>query len=72
MRFTTKYESTMKQWNEILAKAEKKLQESEKCFEKFGDEDSKQWMEEDRAEVERIKKNIEIVKQNLKKYGLTA
>ena len=62
MKFTTRYESTMKQWEEVLRKAEKKLQNSELCFEKFGDEDSRQWVEEDKAEVERIKKQIELVK----------
>lgn len=57
-----RYETTMKEWEAVLKKAEIKLYRSTKCFELFGDEDSKQWMEEDRAEVERIKKNIETVK----------
>lgn len=62
MKYITRYEATMKEWERILAKAEDKLNRSKKCFELFGDEDSKQWIEEDQAEVERIKKNIEIVK----------
>lgn len=58
----TRYEITMKQWEEVLKKAEEKLQRSILCYEKFGDEDSKQWVEEDKEEVERIKKQIELVK----------
>ena len=72
MKFVSKYESTMKEWNRILEKAEKKLQESETFFELPGNEWYKEWVEKDRAEVERIKKNIEIVEQRMKEYGLTA
>ena len=62
MRYADRYDSTMKEWGRILAKAEEKLNRSKKCYELFGDDDSKQWIEEDRAEVNRIKANIEIVK----------
>ena len=62
MKYADRYEFTMNEWNRILKKAEDKLNRSKKCFELFGDDDSKQWIEEDQAEVERIKKNIEIVK----------
>lgn len=59
----TRYESTMKQWEELLAKAEKRLQRSILCYEKFRDEDSENWVKEDTAEVERIKRQIEDVKK---------
>lgn len=49
------------EWNEVLAKAEKKLADSKKCYELCGDEDSKQWIEEDEAKVNKIKKQIEEV-----------
>ena len=62
MKYANRYESTMNEWNRILQNAEDKLILSKKCFEMFGDEDSRQWAEEDAAEVERIKKNIETVK----------
>lgn len=62
MKYASRYESTMKEWDERLRKAEKKLADSKKCHEMFGDEDSRKWVEEDTAEVERIKNNIEIVK----------
>lgn len=62
MKYADRYESTMNEWNRLLAKAEKKLADSKKCFELFGDDDSRRWVEEDTAEVERIKRNIEIVK----------
>ena len=68
MTFTTKYESTMKQWEDRLRKAEEKLHNSKQCYEKFGDEDSKQWIEEDMAEVEKIKKQIETVKARFAEY----
>lgn len=61
MKYMDRYASTMNQWYERLRKAEEKLNNSIKCFELFGDEDSKQWIEEDRADVNRIKKNIAIV-----------
>ena len=47
----TKREITMMEWNEILAKAEKKLADSKKCYELYGDDDSKQWIEEDEKKV---------------------
>lgn len=62
MKYASRYESTMEKWAERLRKAENKLADSKKCLEKFGDEDSRKWVEEDTAEVERIKNNIEIVK----------
>ena len=51
-------EIVMMEWNELLAKAEKRLAESEECYRRFGDEDSKQWIEEDKAKVEKIKEQI--------------
>lgn len=62
MKYADRYEDTMKEWERILKKAEEKLNRSKKCFELFGDDDSKQWIEEDQAEVDRIKKNIKTVK----------
>lgn len=62
MKYADRYEDTMKEWERILKKAEEKLNRSKKCFELFGDDDSKQWIEEDQAEVDRIKKNIKAVK----------
>ena len=35
----SKREITLMQWNEQLEKAKKKLEESKKCYELFGDED---------------------------------
>ena len=40
----TKREITLLEWNEVLAKAEKSLAESKKCYELYGDDDSKQWV----------------------------
>ena len=57
----TKREITLMEWNEQLAKAEKKLADSEECYRRFGDEDSKQWVEEDKAKVEEIEAKIQEV-----------
>ena len=57
----TKREITLLEWNEVLAKAEKHLAESTKCYELYGDDDSKQWVEEDTAKVNHIKQQIKEV-----------
>ena len=57
----TKREITLLEWNEVLAKAEKSLAESKKCYELYGDDDSKQWVEEDTAKVNHIKQQIKEV-----------
>ena len=62
MKHADRYESTMSEWAIVLNKAEKKLADSKRCLEMFGDEDSRLWVEEDTAEVERIKQKIETVK----------
>ena len=49
------------QWNEQLEKAKKKLEESKKCYEWFGDEDSKQWVEDDQKKVNKIEQQIKEV-----------
>ena len=54
----TKREITMMEWNEVLAKAEKKLADSKKCYELYGDDDSKRWIEEDEKKVAEIKQSI--------------
>lgn len=54
----TKREITLMEWNEQLRKAEKRLSDSKKCFELYGDDDSKQWITEDEEKVNEIKKNM--------------
>lgn len=61
----TRREITLFQWGEILAKAEKRLADSKKCYELYGDEDSKKAVEEDTAKVVEIKNNIDKVKKFL-------
>ena len=57
----TKRQATMIEWNEALEKAEKRLAESEECYRRFCDEDSKLFFEEDKAKVEEIKAKIKKV-----------
>ena len=66
----TKREITLFQWGEVLAKAEKRLADSQKCFELYGDEDSKKWVEEDTAKVNEIKRQIEEVTEFMNKHGI--
>ena len=57
----TKREITLRLWNEQLEKAKKSLEESKKCYELYGDEDSKQWIAEDEKKVADIEKKIKEV-----------
>lgn len=57
----SKREITLMQWNEQLEKAKKELEESKKCYELFGDEDSKQWVEDDQKKVNKIEQQIKEV-----------
>ena len=66
----TKREITMMEWNEVLAKAEKKLADSKKCYELYGDEDSKQWIEEDEKKVAEIKQSIKEVTEFMDNHGI--
>lgn len=57
----TKREITMMEWNEQLEKAEKRLDESKKCYELYRDDDSKQWIKEDEEKVKQIEQQIKEV-----------
>jgi len=66
----TKREITMMEWNEVLSKAEKKLADSKKCYELYGDDDSKQWIEEDEKKVNEIKQHIKEVTEFMDKNNI--
>lgn len=66
----TKRQITLNEWNEKLTKAEKRLEESEECFRRFGDEDSKQWVEEDEKKVSEIKQQIKEVTEFMDKHNI--
>ena len=66
----TKREITLMQWNEQLAKAEKRLEDSKECYRRFGDDDSKQWIEEDQAKVDKIKQSIKEVTEYMDKHNI--
>jgi hypothetical protein len=52
-------EIVIKEWERQTTKAEKKLAESTKCYEMFGDEDFyNEWVVTDRARVEELKNNM--------------
>ena len=52
----SKREITLMLWNEQLEKAKKRLEDSKKCYELFGD--NKEWIEEDEEKVKEIERNI--------------
>ena len=64
----SKREITLMQWNERLAKAEKKLADSKKCHELFGD--NEEWVIEDEKEVKEIKQHIKEVIEFMDKHGI--
>ena len=69
----TKRQITLMQWNEILAKAEKRLEDSRECFRRFGDQEddeSKQWIAEDEAKVAEIKRQIAEVTEYMDKHNI--
>lgn len=49
-----KRKTTLMIWDEQIKKAEKKLEDSKKCYEMFGDADSKAWIEEDERHLEEL------------------
>ena len=67
----TKRQITMMEWNEVLLKAEKRLADSEECYRRFGDEDSKTFFEEDKAKVEKIKEQIKEVVAFMDAHDIT-
>lgn len=44
-----------------LKRQRKKLEESKKCYELFGDEDSNQWVKDDQKKVNKIEQQIKEV-----------
>ena len=66
----TKREITLRLWNEQLEKAKKSLEESKKCYELYGDDDSKQWVAEDEEKVNKIKQQIKEVIDFMDKHHI--
>ena len=66
----TKREITLMQWNEQLAKAEKRLDDSRECYRRFCDDDSKQWIAEDEKKVAEIKRHIEEVTKYMDNHNI--
>ena len=64
-----RFDNTMLEWNELLAKAEKRLADSRECLRRFGDEDSAAWVKEDEAKVNEIKSKMAEVEANMRARG---
>jgi len=63
-----KYEITMFQWYEILAKAQKKLDESIECNRCFGD--NEEWIVEDTEKVNKTKAEVKEIEDKMKAMNL--
>ena len=56
----TKREQVIKEWERQIAKAEKRLADSTKCYELFGDEDYyNEWVVADMKRVEEFKNGMQ-------------
>lgn len=64
----SKREVTLMEWNEQLKKAEKRLADSKKCYELYGD--NKEWIEQDEKVVKKIKENIKEVIEYMDKHNI--
>jgi len=63
-----KYEITMFQWYEILAKAQKKLDDSIECNRRFGD--NEEWIIEDTEKVNKAKADVEEIKEKFSNINM--
>lgn len=66
----TKREITLMEWGEVLAKAEKRLADSQKCLDLFGEESDRMHVEEDEQKVAEIKHQIEEVIEFMDKHNI--
>jgi ABC-type nitrate/sulfonate/bicarbonate transport system substrate-binding protein len=64
----SKREVTLFQWNEQLEKARKRLSDSKKCQELYGDHEH--WIEEDEKKVQEIENSIEKVIAYMDKHNI--
>lgn len=64
-----KYEITMFQWYEILAKAQKRLNESTECNRRFGD--NEEWIIEDTEKLNKVKAEVEEIENKIKTKNLS-
>lgn len=65
----TKREATIAEWNEIIREAEKRLADSEKCLELFGEENDRIHVEEDQARLADLKAQFSDVLAYMDRVG---
>jgi hypothetical protein len=64
----TKRQITLMQWNEKLEKAQKRLNDSKKCHELYGDHED--WIAEDETKVKEIEAHIRQVIEYMDKNNI--
>lgn len=60
-----RFDTTIREWEEQIKKAEIKLANSQMCFNMYGDEDSAKWIVEDTANLEELKAKFDTVKARI-------
>lgn len=71
MTVLTRREYTIKEWERQIAKAEKRLADSKKCYELFGDEDFyNDWVVADMARVEELKNGMQRAIAYMERMGV--
>ena len=66
----TKAEITCMEWDEQIIKAKKRLENSKKCFERFGDSDSAMWVAEDENKLAELIQKKKKAMDFIKKYQI--
>jgi len=64
----SKRETTLMEWNELLRKANKNLDNSIKCNELYGDNED--WISEDEAKIKEIEKQIKEVTEYMDNHNI--
>lgn len=66
----TKRETVISEWNRLIEKAEKRLADSTKCFELFGEESDKIHMDEDKNNLSDLKSQFSSVIAYMDAHGV--
>ena len=66
----SKYEIVVAEWTRTIELAEKRLEDSTKCFELFGESTDEEHMEEDRKHLDDLKKQFSDVLKYMDDRGV--
>lgn len=66
----TKKQSLIKEWDKVVERAKQKLENSKKCFEKYGDDTSKQWVKEDEENLKQAEERRAMAIKKIESYKI--